>query len=727
MIRLLLVISCLIFCEMSFAQPTKKPAAKEKAPTQKEMEDMMKDAQKELDGMSAEDKKMMDSLGIKMPSMKNVPKVTDAQLKEAWENETAIVPKRDAARLASISNTPLTASSIPSFISSAHKFVLQKINTDSKTMGEKIYSQLKADGKSSALIGNEAAGLWMLGRVEIALCLMGKVCTDDPANADNLNNYASMLSMSGAEQLAIPLLNNLNTRYPKNSTILNNLGQAFFGLGEISKAEKYLDSVIRIYAYHPQANYTKSFIEESKGNTSKAVEAVKRSIKHSYSEDKENRLRKLGYKLTGDDIRFPFKPDPDPLALGTFKHPAFPVTAEQEVGFKPTWAEYRQQLDSKIADLDSKLKQAEQVWSKKLESINKHDMQVVKNAINNGQSAGNLVSVPFFTKKASLKLQLMDKDGGINFRLTKATKEVALYPIEMAPKKNEYDKDIEKLAEQDNEQTGEGLPNKDFCPKYAERVSKYLTECNPTYEKLYDEYLHQYRLKLSEEIYWMQFMQWPEQFEVTKLAYQRNWLAALRDVRFTETGFFNTRTLCIKRDENRKGNNKLANFNDINCKYHSVLKLGPGTIRNDCNTMTTTMDIKFLQFGMKQDMDKETFGDQFLGCTVTIGVEHSLAKSDYGPLRIEAKIGAGVEFEFDRSGLKDVSVIAEIKAGAGTNVVDKGGEDADIATSIGGKDMVETSIDIGVEGRVSLISGKSSVEGTGILKASKSAIAEQQK
>src|SRR3982751_3706739 len=208
------------------------------------MEDMMKDAQKELDGMSPEDKKMMDSMGIKMPSMKNVPKVSDAQLKEAWENEIAIVPKRDAARLASISNTPLTASSMPSYISSAHKFVLQKINASSKTMGEKIYTQLKADGKTNALIGNEAAGLWMMGRIEVALCLMGKVCTDDPANADNLNNYASMLSMSGAEQLAIPLLLNLNARYPKNSTILNNLGQAFFGLGEISKAEKYLDSVI---------------------------------------------------------------------------------------------------------------------------------------------------------------------------------------------------------------------------------------------------------------------------------------------------------------------------------------------------------------------------------------------------------------------------------------------------------------------------------------------------
>ena len=684
---------------------------------------MLKDVQKELDGMSAEDKKTMDSLGIKMPDIKqikqNTAHISDKQLAEAWENETAIVPKRDVVRIASISNTPLTASSMPSFILTTHKLVLQKITAASRTMGENIYARLKADGKTNALIGNEAAALWMLGRVEIALCLMGKVCADDPSNADNLNNYASMLSMSGAEQLAIPVLLSLNVRHPKNSTILNNLGQAFFGLGDIAKAEKYLDSVILIYAYHPQANYTRSFIEESKGNTAQAVAAVKRSIKHSYSQDKENRLRKLGYKLRGEDIRFPFKPDPDPLGLSGFKHPAFPITAEQEVGFKLTWAAYRQQLASQVSALGAKLKQAEQLWYKKLESIRTHDMQVVKNAINNAQATESLTSAPFFANKASLKLKELDKDGGINFRYTKTLKEIALYPVEIASKKNAYDKDMEKLAEDDLEQTGEGLPNKDFCPRYAERVSKYLVDCNPSYEKLYDEYLHQYRLKLSEEVYWAQFAQWPEQFEVTKLTYQSNWLNALSNLKYVETGFFNDRPLCIKRDEKREVNTKLANFNDINCKYHSVLKLGPGTIKNDCNTMTTEMDIKFLQFGMKQDMDKETFGDQFMGCTVRVGVEHSLGKSDYGPLRIEAKIGAGVEFEFDRSGLKDVAIIAEIKAGAGTNVVDIAGEDADIATSIGGKDMVDTSIDIGAEGRVSLISGKSSVEGTGILKGLK--------
>ncbi len=127
-----------------------------------------------------------------------------------------------------------------------------------------MLTYLETKGIKTAAAGHIAAGLWATGNAKIALYLMGKICAAAPVT-DNLNNYASMLSMMGAEQLAIPILNNLNTKFPHNSTLLNNLGQAWFGLGEISKAEKYLDSTIRLYAYHSQANYTKAVIEESRG------------------------------------------------------------------------------------------------------------------------------------------------------------------------------------------------------------------------------------------------------------------------------------------------------------------------------------------------------------------------------------------------------------------------------------------------------------------------------
>src|SRR5689334_3064398 len=89
----------IFICSSILAQPGKKSSQKDKPPTQKEMEDMMKEMQKEMDGMSPEDKKTLDSMGVKVPSMKDVPKMSDKELADAWENENRIVPVRDAARI----------------------------------------------------------------------------------------------------------------------------------------------------------------------------------------------------------------------------------------------------------------------------------------------------------------------------------------------------------------------------------------------------------------------------------------------------------------------------------------------------------------------------------------------------------------------------------------------------------------------------------------------------
>src|SRR5689334_8197756 len=94
------IIAILLFPLCMWAQ--KKPPAKEKAPTQKEMQDIMKQMQKEMDDISPEDKKSMDSMGIKMPDLKgmqnNVAGVSDAQLKKAYDDENRIVPIKDNAR-----------------------------------------------------------------------------------------------------------------------------------------------------------------------------------------------------------------------------------------------------------------------------------------------------------------------------------------------------------------------------------------------------------------------------------------------------------------------------------------------------------------------------------------------------------------------------------------------------------------------------------------------------
>ena len=279
---LTITIFILIACLQIDAQT--KAKEKEKPPTNKEMEDMMKEAQKELDNLDPEAKKMMDSMGVKIPDMKKAQKtvsgVTDAQLKKAIEDENRIVPQKDVARINEALATTLNNGNISAFINKTQQAVLSKLSANTKSKGAEILQEIL---KLKFSVVNTAVGLWMDGKPTLALYLMGEACKAEPANDNNLNNYASFLTMCGAEQMALPILNNLTIRYPQNSTVLNNIAQAWLGLGDIQRAEKYADSAIRIYAAHPQANMAKCLIEESRGNIPAAIAAAKKSISEAYS------------------------------------------------------------------------------------------------------------------------------------------------------------------------------------------------------------------------------------------------------------------------------------------------------------------------------------------------------------------------------------------------------------------------------------------------------------
>jgi tetratricopeptide (TPR) repeat protein len=117
----------------------------------------------------------------------------------------------------------------------------------------------------------------------MAIWMLGKACMDDMSETDNLSNYASLLTMLGGEHLAIPILQNLVQKFPKNTTLLNNLGQAWFGLGELTEAEKYLDQAMHGYALHPQANLTQCKDLLSQGRNQEAIECTKRAIQENYT------------------------------------------------------------------------------------------------------------------------------------------------------------------------------------------------------------------------------------------------------------------------------------------------------------------------------------------------------------------------------------------------------------------------------------------------------------
>jgi hypothetical protein len=118
------------------------------------------------------------------------------------------------------------------------------------------------------------------------------------------------------------------------------------------------------------------------------------------------------------------------------------------------------------------------------------------------------------------------------------------------------------------------------------------------------------------------------------------------------------------------------------------------------------LDLKIIKLGLKQNMEKETFGDQFMSGSVEIGVGTS-AGFNSGILKAEAALSGALRAEFDRTGLTDVIITTEAGVSMGTDIIDGG--------SMAGAGVSDLSVEVGVEGQISLVSGKSSVESTGLL------------
>lgn len=734
----------------SFAQPGKKSSQKDKPPTQKEMQDMMKEMQKELDGMSPEDKKMLDSMGVKLPSMNGMPKVSDKQLADARKNETRGVPKQDATRIASIPKA-VTDSKMGAYIVAIQNKLVTTFKPAVITTGDKMYEYIRSNSKNIDEAGNMAIGLWLAGQPEIALYVLGKFCVTDAGNTDNLNNYSAMLSMQGAQHLAIPILNNLNAKFPKNSTLLNNLGQAWFGLGEIGKAEKYLDSAIRIYAYHPQANLTKSFIEESKDNKQGAINAVKRSIAKAYSIEKENRLNKLGNELKPENVSWDRPMPQDPLGLEKFKWPGYPMSVAESKMLEKEWDAFNEKCREEIDGL----KMQEQSLQTQVEESNAARTKLLLQA---GQKGRIVSPVPLLAYKAIIKLNNLvnDKDGYMAFSYQKKTQSVLDAHTEAAKLEEILSQQIQTIQENYRDKFGEGKSNPfdAACADDTKAKNGFLSSSNALIRDAFNDYLGFMRRKITNEIYYNQYTMWPENFELAKVRAKITWLSLISG---QNPKFKDKSSWCQDQTDAEAKPFKLANFDDIACQYKSSLNLGCVKMETNCGQTITTYgcgDITFAERELGQNYVGGTLKlshkvktginegplsvTGYIGANMTIEVDENNNVKDWsgkitagveagvgvntGPVKIGATIGESVEVEIGSTGISDINIVSTGKIEAGIEAPGSDGDqkiDAQINKGVGyvnkGIGKLNTSVEIGVESRASLISGHTVVNGTGKL------------
>lgn len=632
----------------SFSQ-AKKPAAKDKPPTQKEMDEMMKEMQKAMDEISPEDKKTMDSLGIKLPDTKGIQKsmsgISDAQLQKAYEDDNRIVPLKDVARINSALSTTVSNAEMSAYITKTHQAVLGKLSATTKSKGAEIYQQIV---KLNSSVANTAVGLWMDGKPTLALYLMGEACKNDPGNTINLNNYAAFLTMCGAEQMALPILNNLNKRYPQNSSILNNIAQAWLGLGDIPRAGKYADSAIRIYANHPQANMAKCLIEESKGNIPAAIAAAKKSISEAYSTEKESKLKKLGYDLKSEDINWDPPMPQDPLGLAKFTWPGFPLDVEQNKLLELQWDDFKNDCQQKINELKIRQEKIEKDYV----TISGARTRQVLQAGQNGQYAQIM---PGYAAKAIKKLGPLvnDVNGNMSFVFAQELEPVVKAFKKAAEFENVLEEKQELLNKKYEDKIGEGRENplEAICKDENAIRTEFLKNANGGLQAAQRQYLNYVNRRTSDLLYYYQYTMWPEQFELAKVTAQISWLTQIKDQKVM---FKNKSSWCTSTPKT-KSFDSLQNFDDVACQYVSEMNLGIYKITSSCSNLTGEFNLKGISINIKDNVETGRYSGSAI-----VGVSKSV-----GPTCLKAKASVAGKIEWDNTGITDVGAIAGVAVKSG--------------------------------------------------------------
>lgn len=659
-------------------------AQKKNPTTQKEIDARMKEALDALDKLTPEQRKMMEDMGMptKAPAMPaSVKGASDAQIAAAVNKDG--VPAKNTVFIAAIPNITVTASNLSSYIGTLNEYINKSLSNESKQAGQYFYSGLKSNKYSTSEIANAGVGFWTSGQPEIAVYILGKACSDNNTDDDMLSNFAAMLSMGGAPHRAIPLLEYLSKKYPDNTTILNNLGQAWFYLGETDKANVQLDKAVKAFAYHPQANYTQCLIQESKGNKTAAIEKMKNSLAYSYSLDKVKKLRKLGYSVKGSDMRKPFRPDPDPLALERFIRPEAPKSYGDELRLKADWDVFQKQAYDKMTALAQAMIPAQKANAQEAERVYQ---QYQKSGVTAMTVKANR-NENIYRKVAEINLGEMNKDGGMAFRLkkTKAAIDDLIkdFNAKDEVQRNFIEKENSIKAESETElaKKGEdiGFYNCVVQRKYSEWVYK---NYNLPLEEAYKDYLHQLKLKITEELYWKQFTQDEGTFESTKNAAKKEWLGAISNTRYIATNKYGND---CKIPEVKNSKYKLADFDDMHCKFKSSLGLGSNRMTFECGRSRIEFDAGVVSGDFNYKFDDKG-NNRFVKGTVEAKVGKEIS-AGAGPLQAGAAANAGMGVEFSSNGVEDVYVTGEVSVSAGAG---------------------PANIEVGASGKMSLISGNMS-------------------
>jgi TolA-binding protein len=582
---------------------------------------------------------------------KGISKVPDKTFQQAVaDDNNTDVPKKDVARIKQLPGKILSDEELVPYVKKIHSEVEKVLNEKDKAEALKIYTTIKSEKKSSNDINNIASNLWMSGYPEIALFIMGKESIGNMKDANILNNYAAFLTMKGGEHAALPILQNLNRNFPNNSTILNNISQAWYGLGEMNNANRYLDSTVKIYKNHSQANETKSKIQKSEGKTQESIESLKRSLKENYTPEKEARLNELGYQVKFEDIefRYPVKASPLGIERFIFSIPAYPFEGGIAAATsRNEWDDFGKKVSQAIESLES-IKKVQKI------EADAYEKKLLTNP---------LLLKPYnnpVCKTAKRKLTLLN-EWGVD-RLLALNKE--------------FMQDAQ-IVSQLKENYLNALKNTEDCGAKKELATSYLSQANVIWQDNNAKMLTLQKQLINAGANFILYSTTDRsEYELILTSMKIGFLSYLRGFRPE----FEIGCLITEAPESHRG--PLPDFDSVNCQYKDEITIPPfTTIKTECNKMITEFDIDTelglkIKFGLEENLNsgKITKG------TLEIGVEAGTDVAKFGPVGAELKGEIGVGVEITSDGVQEVYI-------KGSSTIDlAGGIDGEFITPAGASD-----------------------------------------
>lgn len=706
--RKIIILKVLILLPYLFSQ-----SLSAQQPTRQEMEEMQKMMQQMKS--DPEMQKAMKQFGMDSNTIeKMISDNSSSGMGSYYEFDEFQTPQKNMERINLIPKKRLTNNSMSAYLQTVDKSIDASLSAEDRQMVDFLYKQSKNSADSLA---NMANFLWMTGNYVPAAYFMGKACGLKP-NVTNLNNLSAFLVMTGGEELALPILQKLNRENPKNSTILNNIGQAWFGLGDLDQAGKYLDSTIMIFATHSQANQTMCVIKESKGDKSGAAEAMRRSIDGAYSPAKEAMMRKLGYQVSGEELSKGFHMPQDVLGFDKWiaRIPPFPKNAKEQKMLGPLW-------DAFYTDVEAELAKLQERTGKLTEESQQYEMKRAQKFVAEPQNVS--LKPPYLSKKMSkiLKYYTNDRDGHYAYQAKKLASLITTLTIDLPNYRNDYRKKVEEITKKVSEHDGEGMGggNESSCPQIKKAFNEYINTTNSKREVAFNAYIDYQKKILEANAYFNQYIT-DNQAGIdlvennVKIKFLQNFPRTYYDESILQPNLdYSDVVNCIDDEENTPDKSSLSNWDDLYCDKNITFRIpGIGYCNFNCNSTSVKLDPVVLPFkgGFKQDLNT----GEFINASAAIGYGPAEVGGDYdfvkekgsayvevgkdlidekvGGIKVKAGLNGRATLEFDKDGLSDFTLEASGGIKAGNDAVTVSG-DAKVNWSweAGGSGEAKGSID----------------------------------